>query len=186
LSGSTDAGVYLAENTAGKGRIPELKPFKAIIFPAGKEWERGGGKAVRETDLKRPTYGCRIWAADVNGDGKLDILVGDQTTLAFPKAGISDAEMAKRHAAWQKESDAAQAAYLKAMNNPESAKSDAKSGGSTGSMVGNLFNALGRLLSSEESSAQKKAQEEYMKVYNKRTEFMTEETTGFVWLYLQK
>jgi len=182
LSGSTDAGVYLAENIAGKGKLPELKGFKAIIFPVGKEWERTPGKGLRETDLKRPTYGCRIWVDDVNGDGKLDVLVGDQTTLAYPKPGISDAEMAKRHAAWQKEFEAAQAAYLKAQNSLDPGNADAKSGGA----VASLFAVLGRLLSSEESAGQQKAQQEYMKVYNKRTEFMTEEMTGFVWLYLQK
>ena len=31
-----------------------------------------------------------------------------------------------------------------------------------------------------------KAREEYQKTYNQRTEFMKEERTGFVWLYLQK
>ena len=32
----------------------------------------------------------------------------------------------------------------------------------------------------------KKANEEYSKVYRKRSEFMKEEMTGFVWLYLRK
>jgi len=31
-----------------------------------------------------------------------------------------------------------------------------------------------------------KAREEFQKIYNQRTEFMNEEHTGFVWLYLQK
>jgi hypothetical protein len=31
-----------------------------------------------------------------------------------------------------------------------------------------------------------KANEEFYKIYNKRTEFMNEERTGFVWLYLRK
>ena len=33
---------------------------------------------------------------------------------------------------------------------------------------------------------QEKAYEEYNKVYQRRSEFMKEEMTGFVWLYLQK
>ena len=32
----------------------------------------------------------------------------------------------------------------------------------------------------------KKASEEFSKVYNQRSEFMKEDRTGFVWLYLQK
>jgi hypothetical protein len=31
-----------------------------------------------------------------------------------------------------------------------------------------------------------KASEEFSKIYNQRTEFMKEDRTGFVWLYLQK
>ena len=176
LSGSTDGGVYLAENIAGKGKPPVFKEFKALIFPAGKEWQQDSGKVLRETDLKRPTYGCRIWVADMNHDGKLDILVGDRTTLVFPKNGVSEAEMQKRRAEWQKEYDAAQAVYAKAMNNAGS--------GATGS-VGSLLSALGRLFGAD-SSARNKAQQDLMKVYEKRSAFMTEETTGFVWLYLQK
>ena len=31
-----------------------------------------------------------------------------------------------------------------------------------------------------------KANEEFYKIYNQRAEFMNEERTGFVWLYLRK
>jgi len=43
-------------------------------------------------------------------------------------------------------------------------------------------------LSSETADQTKrtKANEEFNKIYNQRTEFMKEERTGFVWLYLQK
>ncbi len=37
-----------------------------------------------------------------------------------------------------------------------------------------------------DASAQAKARTEYNNVYNRRTEFMHEEMTGFVWLYLKK
>jgi hypothetical protein len=37
-----------------------------------------------------------------------------------------------------------------------------------------------------DATAQQKANEEYSKVYGERAEFMREEMTGFVWLYLQK
>lgn len=167
LTGSTDAGVYLAENTAGKGKPPILNPFKAVIFPAGKEWERKDGKVLREADLKRPTYGCRIWVEDVNGDGKLDVLVGDNTTLVNPKKGLTDAEMAKKHAEWQKEFDVVMAAYSKAVKPIQEVK-DQKD------------------LKPADKEAFDKAQKEYQKVYERRKDFMTEEMTGFVWLYLQK
>jgi hypothetical protein len=38
----------------------------------------------------------------------------------------------------------------------------------------------------EDASSQANPQQEYMKVYERRSEFMTEEMTGFVWVYLQK
>jgi hypothetical protein len=37
-----------------------------------------------------------------------------------------------------------------------------------------------------DAGARRKANEEYRKVYVRRTEFMNEEMTGFVWLYLHK
>jgi len=179
LSGSTDAGVYIAENVAGKGKPPVLKPFKALIFPAGNEWAHQPGKVLRETDLKRPTYGCRIWVDDVNGDGKLDILVGDDVTLVSPKNGVSEAEMQKKQAEWQKQFNTAQQAYSKAMTEIQNAAKEkaAKEGKKLDQ------NEMMRLADSE---ALRKAQQEYSKVYAKRSDFMTEEMTGFVWLYLQK
>jgi hypothetical protein len=49
-------------------------------------------------------------------------------------------------------------------------------------------NAVSKALSSagNDAEAQRKASEEFNKVYSRRTEFMNEEMTGFVWLYLQK
>ena len=37
-----------------------------------------------------------------------------------------------------------------------------------------------------DDKARAKAQEEYQKLYQRRSDFMREEMTGFVWLYLQK
>ena len=37
-----------------------------------------------------------------------------------------------------------------------------------------------------DEKARAKAADEYNKVYNRRSEFMREEMTGFVWVYLQK
>ena len=50
------------------------------------------------------------------------------------------------------------------------------------------FKAASSALSSAagDAKAQAKANEEYHKVYGRRAEFMHEEMTGFVWLYLQK
>ena len=92
------------------------------------------------------------WVGDFDGDGKLDLLVGDCVTLVSPAKGISDEEFKKKYADWEKTFQAA----LAAMN------------------------------SARDAESQKKANEDYQKVYGQRSEFMREEMTGFVWLYLQK
>ena len=56
VSGSSDGGVYWAENVAGKGKPPQLKPFRPLIKPGPPaEYD----KVLKESDLKRPTYASR-------------------------------------------------------------------------------------------------------------------------------
>jgi hypothetical protein len=149
LSGCSDGGVYWAKNRAGKGKVPDLLPFQPLIKPRS---HVGDGQIVREEDLTGPTHASRIWVADINGDGKLDILVGDSVRLVSPAKGVTEAEFKKKHADWQKD--------LQAVVTPLDSNTDDK----------------GRA----------KAAEEYRKVFNRRSEFMREEMTGFVWVYLQK
>jgi hypothetical protein len=149
VSGSSNGGVYWARNKAGKGKVPDLEPFRPLI-KAGPPVKPG--EPLRESDLTGPTHATRVWVADVNGDGKLDLLVGDCVTLVSPAKGLSDAEFRKKYAAWQKDLQTA----LKALN------------------------------ADREAEARKKAMQEYQKVYAQRSEFMHEEMTGFVWVYLQE
>jgi hypothetical protein len=162
LSSSTDAGVYFAENSAGTGKAPTLKGFRALINPAGKEWETG--KTAREADLKRPTYGCRIWVDDVNGDGKLDVFVGDRVSVSSPKEGVSDAELKEKLAEWEKDNKAAMDKYMEARSKIKDSKK----------------------ITTEEREMLSKASEPLSKLRQRRASFITEESTGFVWLYLQK
>jgi hypothetical protein len=149
LSGCSDGGVYWAKNRAGKGQDPDLLPFQPLIKP---RHHVGEGQIVRDEDLTGPTSASRIWVADINGDGKLDILVGDSVRLVSPAKGVTEAEFKKKYADWQKDFQAA----LKALN------------------------------SNTDVKARANAEDEYNKVYNRRSEFMREEMTGFVWVYLQK
>jgi hypothetical protein len=149
LSGSAKGGVYWVENKAGKGKAPELSSFRPLIEPGS---QRPYGQPLDEGDLTGPAGATRVWAADVNGDGKLDLLVGDSVTLISPAKGLSEEEFKKRFAKWQEEFEAAS----KALNQ------------------------------SGDEKAREKAIAEYNKAYQRRTEFMREEMTGFVWLYLQK
>ena len=150
LSGSSNGGVQWARNRAGKGKPPELGPFEWLIKP-GRRIEHG--QLLGEEELTGPTTSTRVWVADVNGDGKLDLLVGDSVTLVAPANGVSAEEFKKKFAAWQK-----------------------------------AVAAASKELSSETADQAKrnKANQEFNKLYQQRTEFMKEERTGFVWLYLQK
>jgi hypothetical protein len=142
--------VQWAENSAGAGKLPEMKPFVGLIKP-GPAAE--SGQLLREPELTGPRGDTRVWVADFNGDGKLDLLVGDSVTLVSPANGLSEGEFKEKSAAWQK-------AFEKASKEFESAGTD--------------------------KTRIAKAQEQYSTVYEERTEFMEEDDTGFVWLYLQK
>lgn len=150
LSGSSEGGVQWAENRAGKGKPPELGPFQTLI-PPGRPV--AFGQPLKEDELTGPTTATRVWADDVNGDGKPDLLVGDSVTLVSPAKGVSAEEFKKKFAAWQ---DALAAA----------SKETAAAEG--------------------DEAKRAKANEQFSKVYSQRTEFMTEDHTGFVWLYLRK
>jgi hypothetical protein len=150
VSGSSNGGVQWAENRAGKGKLPELVSFETLIEPAS---TTEYGQPLSESDLKRPSSSTRVWADDVNGDGKLDLLVGDSVTLIAPLGGLTNEEFKQKFADWQKAIQAASAA----LSNPP-----------------------------QDEAARAKAFEEYRKLYEKKAEFMDEEMTGFVWLYLRK
>jgi hypothetical protein len=150
LSGSSEGGVQWAENVAGRGKLPELRAFRSLIKPSRSTED---GELVGEEELTGPTTSTRIWVADVNGDGKLDVLVGDCVSLFSPKKGLSAEQFRKKLADWKEQ-------YEKAAEK----------------------------LSSEtlDEAARTKARREYSKLYQKRAEFMEEDETGFVWLYLRK
>jgi hypothetical protein len=150
LSGSAAGGVHWAENLAGLGKPPRLQAFRSLI-------ERGPqieyGQILRDEDLKGPLSDTRIWVDDVNGDGKLDILVGDLADLISPADGLSDEDFKKRFADWQKAT----------------------------SEVGQKLNA-----GNNEEKERNEAQRRFQELYNRRKDFMKEDRTGFVWLYLRK
>ena len=57
ISGSSQGGLQLAENRAGKGKPPELESFRSLIQP-GKQAE--SGQVLRDDDLTGPAGSTRI------------------------------------------------------------------------------------------------------------------------------
>jgi hypothetical protein len=146
LSGSANGGVQWAENTAGKGKEITVKGFKPLIT-AGRSEAKWAGQKMG------PAGSTRVWADDVNGDGKLDILMGDSTTINSPAKGMS---MDNVYLA-QKEWETKMSLMRTEMQNQR-----------------------------EDSKDQNKLMKEYRELSRSRSEFLTSERTGFVWLYLGK
>jgi hypothetical protein len=99
VSGSDHGGVQWAENVAGRGKPPQLAQFKVLI-PGGAHAEFG--HILKETGIKGPQSATRIWIDDYNGDGKLDIFVGDLVNLLSPAKGITEEQFKEKFAVWNK------------------------------------------------------------------------------------
>jgi hypothetical protein len=96
LSGSDKGGVFLFVNR-GSRKVPRWTKARTL-WPA---WKERFPILWGDDDLEGPGPGTRVAVADVDGDGKLDLLVGDDVRLLHPVAGLELAVAKKRFAAWQ-------------------------------------------------------------------------------------
>lgn len=147
LSGSAQGGVQWAENTAGPKKAPELKRFAWVIKADDEPVSE-----CRPNEVKTPFASTRVWVADVNGDKKLDILVGDSIDLISPAEGLSEDKFVAAYDEWKKQQD---------------------------KLIKSLTDA-------SDEKKQGDIQEKMHAHYEKREKFMSEDRTGFVWVYLQK
>ena len=105
LSGSSDGGVLLGGEPRRQGQAAGARAVPAAD-------QAGPARRVRAAPRRgatspAPRTSTRVWVDDVNGDGKLDLLVGDSVTLSSPAKGLSEEEFKKKFAEWQKDFDAA-------------------------------------------------------------------------------
>lgn len=91
LSGSAAGGVFLFRNI-GTVTQPKFAPRTTLLEPKGHVRKQ----EVGEAHVTGPQADTRVWVDDVNGDGKLDLLVGDSVSLVHPAKGVDQAEAEKR------------------------------------------------------------------------------------------
>jgi hypothetical protein len=162
LSGSGNGGVLYSEN-AGSRTEPKWSEFRRLI-PESKLHEQllVGGAVVQ------PSPSTRVWACDWNGDGLLDLLVGDSANLVQPAAGLTVEEFNQK-----KKEHSEALTELGKKQQPIMAKFMAA-------------REKGEEVPEEVSKAMQETQAEIQKLFAAQNEFQQAENTGFVWLYLQK
>lgn len=157
LSSSTSAGVYLYPNVGSKTEFA-FGEMRTLVEPFDGEPYQEVTK-LGTGHITRPQYGSRVTAADVTGDGKLDLIVGDQLTYMLAKEGLSEDEVLAKLAAWEKKN----AEHMKTYPQIEDFEN----------------------MTDEEEAAMEAFYEGMEALREEKAEFVDERTTGFVWLYAQ-
>lgn len=103
LSGSASGGVFLFVNEGSK-TAPKFGTSVALV-PTHEDSE---DVRFGDAHLQGPQGSTRVWADDVDGDGKLDLLVGDSVQLTFAQKDVDEAEAKKQLVAY---SEKVQALY---------------------------------------------------------------------------
>ncbi len=91
LSGSENGGVYWYRNTGRKGS-PAFTAEVALVQPHDGS---GYGELLVADAEAVPGIRSQIAVADYDGDGKLDLLLGDFSTLVSPKPDATAAQIAE-------------------------------------------------------------------------------------------
>lgn len=159
LSGTSNGGALISENT-GTAEKPDWQPFKQLVKPTS-VYEQN----PNDIQLAQAT---RVWTTDWNGDGLLDLLIGDNSTLVTPVSGMSAQEVAEGKAAIEKEMQAVSEKMEAFMPKYQAAMEKGE----------------------EPDEKTNRMMEEYSmkisEIYERKSDFETSESTGFVWLLIRK
>ena len=160
FSGSSQGGVFYFANEGSK-TAPKFGE-KVTVLKAHGHAMPGPDAEFGDAHLTGPSADTRVWVADVDKDGKLDLLVGDQIVLLHVAAGVTEADAKTKFAAWSKKQDAF---FKEQAKQAEAAEKDEKGEKKTVALT-----------------ASSDFQERYEALQKERDTFLKQESTGFVWL----
>lgn len=101
LSGSAQGGAFLFVNSGSKTE-PKFDQRVTLLESTGHGEMGGGEPKFGDAHIDCPASGTRVWADDIDGDGKLDLLIGDQLTLQHVAKGVEEETARTKLKAWQK------------------------------------------------------------------------------------
>lgn len=160
LSGADGGGVHLFENEGSASAWSFAKKTTLIEGQGGHGAYESESLVFGDEHVTGPQGSTRVFAADVNGDRKLDLLVGDSVSFKFPAEGLSEEEARKQYAAIQEE-----------MANLHTEMPD----------ISDWEN-----MSDEEMEAFDAYNEKFRELWEAQNEVVRNEMSGQVWLYLGK
>ena len=171
LSGSGAGSVYLSINE-GSVAEPKWTEFECLI-----KNEAPGSQTTDNGQELKPGDGARVCVTDFNRDGKLDLLVGDDTTIENKIPGLTEKEKARLEKEYDEEMQPIQDAFQKVYEEMEEKAEKAKEAGDD--------DAIAKIR--EEVELQTEVlREKMMALREKEKLFRDHESTGHVWVYLQK
>ena len=162
LSGSGNGGVLLSRNT-GTRQEPVWSKFTQLVASSDlREQSTSGGAEIKMSPS------TRVWATDFNGDGLLDLLVGDSANIVNPAKGVGPEEFKRLRAEHESNMESIGKKQQPLMEKYQTVME------------------AGEDPDPELEAEMEKVQEEFMKVYQSRDKFQESKSTGFDWLLIRK
>ena len=194
LSGSGSGGVFISFNEGNAkeprfGKMETILPVKRTMFQFPKRPKFG------DKHIRGPQESTRVWADDINGDGKLDILVGDAVHLMYPAEELDKKQARKKFKEWNDKYEELRN-EIQAVSQLDSDQIETDESPSDSEIqeaeLASVEDAQKTESESAEAEAERKeelraeVQEKLAQHYEKRSEILREEMTGYVWVLYQK